>query len=161
MKRTKPPLCKHKLRICDQCIIVDDAAKRMSSIINGLMTFNKPWEIRHCWVAIRLEDGGYDNTIYATREEAINHQLDERLCAYAWLGNFVGSAAKPLDCAIFLAYHRQAYDAGMRLHEPEAPQLILPTGAYDRITGNVRPRGLCQSGSEVETKGRSVTNAAA
>lgn len=138
-KPLRTPLCKHKLRICDKCIIVDDAAKRMSHIINSLMTFNKPWEIRNCWVAIRLADGGFDNNIYATREEAILHQSDERFCAYAYLGNFVGSSAKPLDCAIFLKYHRDAYDNGMRLHEAKAPQLILPTSAYDNIRGIHRP----------------------
>jgi hypothetical protein len=140
VRRNKPPLCKHGLRICEKCIIVTDAARRMSHDINSLMTFNKPWEIRNTWIAVRLEDGGFDNTLYATREEAVRHQIDERFCAYAWMGNFIGSKATPLDCQIFLTYHRQAYDAGMRLHEPEAPQLILPTGAYDRITGNVRPR---------------------
>lgn len=125
--------------ICDKCIIITDAAKMMADIINGLVTFNKPWEIRNCWVAIRLADGGYDNTIYATREEAIKHQADERFCAYAYLGNML-SGAKPLDCQIFLDYHRQAYDAGMRLHEPEAPQLIVSTNMYDRITGRDRAR---------------------
>jgi hypothetical protein len=138
MANKLPPPCKHGLRICEKCIIIDDAAKRMSNVINSLMAFNKPWEIRNCWIAIRLADGGFDNNIYATREEAINHQIDERFCAYAWLGNFISSAAKPLDCAIFLKYHRDAYDAGMRLHEPKAPQLILPTSAYDNITGRHR-----------------------
>jgi hypothetical protein len=137
-------MCKHRLRLCEKCVIVDDAARRMSDIINGLMTFNKPWVVKNCWVAIRLQDGGYDNNIYATREEAIRHQLDERFCAYAYLGTFVGSKAKPLDCAIFLKYHRDAYDQGMRLHEPEAPQLILPTSAYDRVTGKERFRRLWQ-----------------
>lgn len=134
----KTPLCKHNLRICEKCIVITDAGKRMSDLINGLMTFNKPWEIRHCWVAIRLSDGGFDGNLYATREEAINHQLDERFCAYAWMGTFVGSKAKSLDCQIFLEYHRQAYDNGMRLHEVKAPQLIMPTGAYDGITGRRR-----------------------
>jgi hypothetical protein len=46
--------------------------------------------------------------------------------------------ARPLDCQIYLEFHRQAYDANMRLHEPEAPQLILPTSVYDRITGRRR-----------------------
>jgi hypothetical protein len=140
LPRKLPPRCKHGLRICEKCIIVDDAAHRMSDIINSLMTFNQPWAIRNCWIAVRLADGGFDNNIYATREEAINHQADERFCAYAYLGTFVGSAAKPLDCAIFLKYHRDAYDAGMRLHEPDAPQLILPTSTYDRVTGRSRFR---------------------
>lgn len=137
MKPQLKPKCRHGLRICEKCIRIDDAAKRMADIVNGLVTFNQPWAIRNCWIAIRLEDGGFDNNLYATREEAIKHQTDERFCAYAWMGNMI-SGAKPLDCAIFLEYHRQAYDSGMRLHEPEAPQLIMPTAGYDKLTGRVR-----------------------
>lgn len=132
-----PPKCKHGLRICEKCIIVDDAAKRMADIINSLVTFNQPWSLRDVWIAIRLADGGFDNNLYATREEAINHQSDERFCAYVFMGNML-AGAKPLDCAIYLKYHRDAYDAGMRLHEPGAPQLILPTSVYDKITGRTR-----------------------
>jgi len=135
--RLNTPLCKHGLRICNKCIVITDAARRMADIINSLVAFNDPWELAHCWVAIKLADGDWDSTLYATREAAIDHQMDERFCAYVWMGNMM-QGAKPLDCAIFLKYHRDAYDNGMRLHEPEAPQLILPTAAYDRITGRKR-----------------------
>jgi hypothetical protein len=138
VKSKLPPLCKHGLRICQQCIIVDDAARRMADIVNGLVAFQDWDQLRNTWLAIRLSDGGWDGNAYATREEAINHQLHETLCAYQWMGNMIGGA-KPLDCAIFLKYHRDAYDAGMRLHEPEAPQLLMPSSAYDRITGR-QPR---------------------
>jgi hypothetical protein len=132
--KPKPKLCRHGQRICPQCIEISDPAKRMADVINGLVTFNDPWHLRQCWIAIRLADGGFDGNLYATREEAIRHQSDERFCAYAWMGNML-SGAKPLDCAIFLEFHRQAYDSGMRLHEPEAPQLIMPTSVYDQLTG--------------------------
>jgi hypothetical protein len=109
----------------------------MADVINSLVTFNPVWHLRECWIAIRLADGGFDGNLYATREEAIKHQPDERFCAYVWMGNMI-QGAKPLDCAIFLEFHRQAYDAGMRLHEPEAPSLIVPTKAYDYMTGRRR-----------------------
>jgi hypothetical protein len=137
MDRNKGPKCRHGLRLCHECIMIDDAAKRMSTYINSLVAFNNPFNLREVWVAIKLEDGSSDGNLYATREEAIRHQHDERFCAYAWMGNML-SGAKPLDCAIFLEYHRQAYDAGMRLHEPEAPSLIMPTAGYDKLTGRVR-----------------------
>ena len=136
-KRNLGPKCRHGLRICNDCIKIDDAAKRMSHDINSLVTFNNPFDLRKCWIAVRLADGGFDGNLYATREEAIRHQHDERYCAYVWMGNML-AGAKPLDCAIFLEYHRQAYDNGMRLHEPEAPQLIMPTAGYDKLTGRVR-----------------------
>jgi hypothetical protein len=140
--RNVPPegACRHGLKICPTCIEVDDAAKRMSGIVNNLVSCNDIWELRHTWIAIRLQTGDWDSTLYGTREEAINHQIDERFCAYAWMGNML-QGAKPLDCAIFLEYHRQAYDAGMRLHEAEAPQLIMPTAGYDRLTGRLRHGG--------------------
>jgi hypothetical protein len=53
------------------------------------------------------------------------------------MGNML-QGSKPLDAAIFLEMHRQAYDAGMKLHEAEAPQLILGTASYDRITRRSR-----------------------
>jgi hypothetical protein len=130
-------LCRHGQAICPECIAIGDAAKRMSNIINALITFTPVWELRTKWLAIRLQDGGYDGTLYDTREDAIRHQLDERFCAYVCMAGLI-QGAKPLDCAIFLEYHRQAYDAGMRLHEPEAPQLIMPTSLYDRLTGRAR-----------------------
>jgi hypothetical protein len=136
---TNKPVCRHGVTICPQCIQIDDAAKRMSSMINGLIAFNNPFDLRQTWLAIKLQDGSSDGNLYATREEAIRHQLDERFCAYICMGT-VMNGSKPLDCAIFLEFHRQAYDEGMRLHEPEAPQLIMPTAGYDKLTGRVRGR---------------------
>lgn len=130
-------LCRHGHAICPQCIEIGDAAKRMADIVNGLVTFTPIWELSNKWIAIRLSDGGYDGNLYDSRDDAIRHQLDERFCAYAAMQSML-QGAKPLDCAIFLEFHRQAYDAGMRLHEPEAPQLILPTSVYDRMTSRVR-----------------------
>lgn len=131
------PLCRHGAAICPQCIAIDDASKRMADNINALVTFTPAWELRTKWLAIRLSDGGYDGTLYDSRDAAIDHQLDERFCAYVCMATML-QGAKPLDCAIFLEYHRQAYDAGMRLHEPEAPQLIMPTLGYDLLTGRKR-----------------------
>jgi hypothetical protein len=136
--KTKPNLCQHGLKICDQCIIIDDAAKRMSGIINGYIVFMPMWELRSKWLAIRLSDGGSDGTLYDSREDAINHQLDARFCAYTAFQSLMGGAS-PKDCAIWLEVHRQAYDANMRLHEPEAPQLIVSAGAYDWMNYRQRP----------------------
>jgi hypothetical protein len=133
----RKPVCRHGQTICPQCIEISDAAKRMSEIINLLIASNNPFDLRNTWLAIKLADGDFDGNLYATREEAISHQIDERFCAYICMGT-VMNGSKPLDAAIFLEFHRQAYDEGMRLHEPEAPQLIMPTAGYDRLTGRVR-----------------------
>lgn len=112
----------------------------MSGIVNSLVSFTPVWDLRTKWIAVKLADGSYDGVLYDSRDDAIRHQLDERFCAYVCMASMV-QGAKPLDCAIYLEFHRQAYDSGMRLHEPEAPQLILPTSVYDRMTGRVRGRG--------------------
>jgi len=135
--KTKRKLCRHGQAICPACIQIDDAAKRMCNIVNGIVTFTPLWELRTKWLAIRLQDGGYDGVLYDSREDAIRHQIDERFCAYVCMGTML-AGAKELDCAIYLEFHRQAYDANMRLHEPEAPQIIMPTSVYDRITRRVR-----------------------
>lgn len=138
MPATKlPATCRHGHRICPECIEISDPAKRMADCINALVTFTPLWELRTKWIAVRLSDGGYDGTLYDSREDAVRHQLDERFCAYVAMQTMI-SGAKPLDCAIFLEFHRQAYDAGMRLHEPDAPQLIMPTAVYDRMTARKR-----------------------
>jgi hypothetical protein len=134
---TKPPRCRHGSTICPECIKISDAAKRMANIINSYVTFVPLWELRTKWVAIKLQDGSSDGNLYDSREDAIRHQLDERFCAYVCMQSML-TGAKELDCAIYLEMHRQAYDSGMRLHEPEAPQIIMPTGLYDRMTGRVR-----------------------
>jgi hypothetical protein len=136
----KKTRCRHGQTICQTCIEISDAAKRMADIINGLVSFTPVWDLRTKWIAVRLSDGGTDGVLYDSRDDAIRHQIDERFCAYVCMASMV-QGAKPLDCAIYLEFHRQAYDANMRLHEPEAPQLILPTSVYDRMTGRVRDRG--------------------
>lgn len=135
--KTQRNTCRHGQTICPQCIEVGDAAKRMSDIINGLLAFTPLWDLRTKWIAVRLNDGGYDGNLYDSRDDAIRHQLDERFCAYVCMQSML-QGAKPLDCAIYLEFHRQAYDEGMRLHEPEAPQIIVATSMYDRITGRDR-----------------------
>jgi hypothetical protein len=143
----KPPVCKHGFdancadcgtcrhgkKICEKCIPITDAAKRMCDNINGLLTFMNPFELRDKWLAVRLSDGGYDGTIYDTRADAINHQLDERFCAYFCFRNCL-AGANVRDCAIYLEFNRKAYDAGMRMHEFDAPQLIIPNKLYDKLT---------------------------
>ena len=135
-------VCRHRKEVCLQCMHITetDAAKRMANIINGYVTFVHPWELKSKWVAIKLVDGGSDGVLYDSREDAIRHQSDERFYAFVCMGAMM-SGAKPYDCAIYLEFHREAYDANMRLHEPQAPQLIMPTGTYDRFTGRVRGKG--------------------
>jgi hypothetical protein len=127
-----PELCRHKRAVCSECIIVTDAAKRMSDQINAHLTFNKPHEIRSKWIVFKLRDGSTDGAIYDSREQAISHQLDSKWCLFLSFRSLLGgSSAK--DCQILLDAHRLLAESGARLHEPEAPQLIMGTKHYDAL----------------------------
>lgn len=129
--------CIHNMEICSKCVVVTDAAKRMSDIINGRLAFSQDWGIRSSWMAFRLSDGGSDNVVYDTRVDAISHQIHENLCAYFCFRNAMGGTT-PRDCQIFLDVHRAAYDSNMRLSEPQAPVMIVPTKYHDFRTGRTR-----------------------
>ena len=127
-----PELCGHGRRICSECIAVDDAAKRAYDIVRGLATFT-PYGTRvqqSPWLAIRLADGGSDQTLYDSKADAIRHQLHESLCGYFSYRSAPNGFASAKDAAIWLAFHRAAYDAGMRLVDPDdaygGPDLVVP-----------------------------------
>lgn len=122
---TLPTKCKHGNVICEQCIKTSDAAKRFSDGINAMLTFNKAYEIRYHWLAVKLEDGSVDSTIYDTRVDAIKHQSDERLYCYFPIGNFL-SGLKPADAQLILDLQRHAYDQGFRITDEQVPD-IIPT----------------------------------
>jgi hypothetical protein len=110
----------------------------MAEYIN-IMVIAHPWaSICNGWMAFKLVDGSTDGVLYETRKDAIKHQLDERWCCYFFMRAAMGGV-KPLDCQLYINMHRQAYDGGMRLAEPEAPSLIMSTRAYDIMTGKVNP----------------------
>lgn len=75
------------------------------------------------WIAARLSDGGTDGNVYDTKAEAIRFQLHETQCAYIKvpLGGM-----PPLEATRYLEIHRELYDAGARLADPDmTPDLSL------------------------------------
>jgi hypothetical protein len=63
------------------------------------------------WVAARLSDGGTDNVLYDTNEDAIRHPLHEKQCAYMCISP-AGTTER--EATRFLQLWRQFYDAGHR-----------------------------------------------
>lgn len=124
------PKCIHGNTICSMCVLVSDAAKRASDIVNSYAVFT-PWdELVNSWVALRLIDGGHDGTLYSSKRDAVRHQSREQLCAY-YSYRFHGTkGTSPKDMQIYLDYHRLAYDNGFRLPDPDdptgGPDLIMP-----------------------------------
>lgn len=136
---SKHSVCKHGHTICPECIYITDAAKRMSDTLNLHMVGQGWWNIRNKWMAFSLGAGTGDGVLYDSREDAIFHQLDERFYAFICFRK-LAQGAKPLDCQIFLEINQQAYDSGMRLHEPNAPQLLIPASGYESIINGIRNR---------------------
>src|SRR5262249_60846079 len=118
-------LCEHGNKICSQCVVITDAAKRISEAISLAVVF-RSWEERKTgWMAFALADGSTDHVIYPSKSEAIRHQSNEFLYLYVCLRGCI-TGMPPKDAQLFLEVHRDAYDHGLRLSEPEAPQLIFP-----------------------------------
>jgi len=102
-----------------------NAAKRLSGIINSLVIIYPIDQLIHSWIAVRLSDGGYDGTLYDTRQDAVRHQPHEQQCAYLNLAPIMGGMEVQAAYAI-LKFHRDAYEAGMTFIDPEHP-----TGGMD------------------------------
>jgi hypothetical protein len=102
-----------------------DAAKRCSDTITLAATFGKVGS----WVAIKLSDGGSDGVFYDRRANAVSHQLHEQLCAYV---KIPPGGMTPKEAEIFLGYHREVYDAGFRLPDPEFAMPMMPLTKADQ-----------------------------
>lgn len=120
-----------------------DAAKRAADIVNELRA-HIDWDtLRQCWIAIRLSDGGSDGVLYDSKRTAVQHQLHEQQCAYIAFRNLIGGASER-EMLRFLRFNRMAYEAGMRLPDPDAvdggPDLAPTSGWMDYMVGKVRHR---------------------
>lgn len=100
-----------------------DAARRCAGIVNDAVGEG----YRGWWLAIRLSDGGSDGVIYEHRAAAIYHQLHETLCAYVQVP-WDGMSLREAD--FFLKFHRDCYDKGFRLIDPETPEPVMPMNMY-------------------------------
>jgi hypothetical protein len=132
--------CQHGRYVCYDCVHVGDSAKRAYDIVRSYVHFVEYSERVGKWVALRLEDGGSDGTLYDSKQDAIRHQSNEYLCAYFSYRGAPNGFANVRDTAAWLAYHRHAYSRGMRLPDPDdahgGPDLILPTAEeqfYDQL----------------------------
>lgn len=101
-----------------------DAAKRMSDATR------LAWEALGWdgtvgkWMAFKLEDGSTNNDVYDRKQEAVRHNDEFRHC-FIRLHPF---GMNPCEAQIMLKIHRDAYDAGFRLADPDSK-----TGGKDII----------------------------
>ena len=101
-----------------------EAAERMHDAIKlHFLVLSLEEMLSGRWVAIRLSDGGSDNTVYDTRADAMRFQLHPTQCLYLRL---VPPAPPPATaCDVLLWYVRGAYDRGWRPDE-NVDDLIFP-----------------------------------
>lgn len=124
--------CQHGLAVCSKCVVITDAAKRMSEAIGLAILANPPEVTRRGWMTFTLADGQTDHVIYPSKQAAIDHMSNEFRFAYVCLANCLG-AMSVKDAQIWLDFHRHVYDNGGRLTDPGS-SYILPLGREQRFT---------------------------
>ena len=128
------PKCKHGNVLCSRCMVADDAARRAFDQLKNIAV-HRSWEERvNAIVTIRLRDGECDGVLYESKQAAVRHcHGDEQWYAFFAFRNAPNGFASPRDAAVYLEYHRQAYDRGWRLPDPDdergGPDMIMPTPA--------------------------------
>jgi hypothetical protein len=131
------------MQACSQCVVVDDAARRMTAEINFTI-FALPWDqLVHSCMAFRLDDGTTDHTLYPNRKTALEYQL--RPTAIFHFRNAMGGV-NLRDMAIWLGMQREAYSNDrIAWVDPASPDLIISTEAAETmrvmLTGKRRVRG--------------------
>lgn len=89
----------------------DDFAKRAYDVMRMHCEAKKD-EAWNKWVAFRLSDGGSDNVLYDTREQAIAHQLHPTQSCYLVIPPTGFTLAEIRE---FLTLSRKLYDKGARI----------------------------------------------
>jgi hypothetical protein len=131
--------CRHGRQVCSECVVITDAAKRMSDAIN-LHIVCQPWDaLKDSWLAFALMDGSSKGEVYDTYQDAIRHNDPKRYAIFAFRNAMGGANAR--DCQLFLEMGRAAADAGIDWSEPKQnrSQLIIPTRTHDILTRRIRP----------------------
>lgn len=95
-----------------------DYAYRCSDIVRQMITDGYAGK----WVAIRMSDGGSDKIAYDTKGDAIRFQLHEFLCCYVLIPF---DDMSPRAARNFIDLHRQLYDAGHHLVDPDK-EIVTP-----------------------------------
>lgn len=129
---SKAKLCRHHRTLCAECIVITDAAKKMSEAVALAIIANPPEITAHGWMAFALADGSTDHAIYPSKQAAIDHQSNEFRYCYLNLAQCLGGMPVK-DAQLWLDLHRQAYDNGLRLTDPNQ-SLIMPQGREQWIT---------------------------
>lgn len=104
---------------------IDDAGKRFAEIVSNIRMSNDWDDIKNSWIAVKLEDGSCDGTVYDTRAEAIKFNTNKaNKYFYVALRNAIhGLTAK--EATLMLAMVRTQAARG-RYHPEDQPDPIMP-----------------------------------
>lgn len=127
-----PKRCEHGLIICEKCVVVTDAAKRIHDAIGLALVGHDIEEVSRSWMAFALQDGHTDHVLYPSQRDARTHQLDENRFCYIWLRTCLGGMPVK-DAQLFLDAMRQAASNGYRMKDPR-DAIIFPQGREQLIT---------------------------
>lgn len=127
-------VCRHQRRVCAECVVVTDAARRAYDQV-AVHVFCTGWNERiGGWVALKLADGSSDGVLYDSRGAAVRHVSDQRFYAFFSYRNAPNGFSSLTDAQLYLDYHRMAYDQGalQALADPDdhrhgGRELIIPT----------------------------------
>ncbi len=90
-------------------------------------------DLTNKWMALRLSDGGCDGNVYATKADAIRHQIHPKQCAYICVPP---DGASERGMETFLRFTEGLYEAGADLADPDK-QINMP-GNREHIPGLLR-----------------------
>ncbi len=110
-----PVIARHSPHCTQKGMGHSDAAKRISDTVN--LHWAAGWDA--CigkWIAFRLADGTGGHQLYDRKRDAVRDQSDEMLCLYL---KIVPGGMDICEAEILLRTHRQLYDNGFRLHDPD------------------------------------------
>jgi hypothetical protein len=131
------PRCEHGKVICSECVIITDAARRMTDAVTLAIMSNDPAYTARGWMAFKLEDGSSDHVVYPSKQVAIQHVSNEYLYCYLCLNRCM--AGMPVkDAQLWLDLHRHVYSHGGRLTDP-VTDIIMPVAREQRITRAIQP----------------------
>jgi hypothetical protein len=139
MSETRRSTCVHGQQICSKCVVVTDAAKRMSDTVN-LHLVCQPWDaLKNYWLAFSLADGSSRGDLYDSYKDATRFNDPKRYAIFSFRHAMGGANAR--DCQLFLDMGRAAAKAGIDWTEPkqDSSQLIIPTRAHDILTRRILP----------------------
>lgn len=108
----------------------EDAVKRIRDTYN-LHRVGDPYGSVKKWIACALQDGSSDGVLYDSKPDAIFHQHhNEEYYTFIRIGPH---SMTECEAAVMLNTARRLYDKGLKLSDPQSPDLIKRVTVEDQL----------------------------